>query len=398
MPFMNRVFPAAAALAVAGSLILAGCDQQQQGGGMPPMGPVEVGVVTIQPQRVDLTSTLTGRVIPVRRAEIRPQVSGLITEVLFTQGALVKIGDPLFRIDDAPYKAAVDAASAAVARAEAGLELARLSERRYAELVRTSATSRQTYDDAVATRKQAEAEVASAKASLAAAEVDLKRTLIVSPIDGRIGRSSVSQGALVRFDQTDYLAVVHQMDPIYVDVNQSSAELLRLKADMGKGTLADVDSGSAKVRLTLEDNSAYDQVGEMKLAEAVVSTSTGTVTLRTLFPNPQERLLPGMFVRAMVQVGVDEQGLLVPQRGITRSPTGDGTAMVVNAEGKVEPRKVTADRTVGDAWLVTAGISAGDRVIVDGLQKIQPGMPVVPVDAGATAANAAPPSAPATAQ
>ncbi|TDP44407.1 membrane fusion protein (multidrug efflux system) [Zavarzinia compransoris] len=359
---------------------------------MPPMGPVEVGVVTITPQRVDLTSTLSGRVIPVRRAEIRPQVSGLITDVLFTQGALVKPGDPLFQIDPAPYKATADAATAAVARAEAGLEIARLNERRYAELVRTSATSRQSYDDAVATRKQAEAEVASAKASLAAAQVDLGRTLIVSPIAGRIGLASVSQGALVRFDQQEALAIVHQMDPIYVDVNQSSAELLRLKADMARGALSDVEPGSAKVRLILEDGSAYDQEGEMKLAEGVVSTSTGTVTLRSLFPNPKEQLLPGMFVRATVQVGVDDKGLLVPQRGITRSPTGDGVAMVVNAKGEVEARKVTADRAVGDAWLVTEGIAAGDKVIIDGLQRIQPGMPVKPVEGATAAAADAPPA------
>ncbi|PWR20760.1 efflux RND transporter periplasmic adaptor subunit [Zavarzinia compransoris] len=393
MPFNKRVLSAATALAVAGSLFLAGCDQQQQqGGGMPPMGPVEVGVVTITPQRVDLTSTLSGRVIPVRRAEIRPQVSGLITDVLFTQGALVKPGDPLFQIDPAPYKATADAATAAVARAEAGLEIARLNERRYAELVRTSATSRQSYDDAVATRKQAEAEVASAKASLAAAQVDLGRTLIVSPIAGRIGLASVSQGALVRFDQQEALAIVHQMDPIYVDVNQSSAELLRLKADMARGALSDVEPGSAKVRLILEDGSAYDQEGEMKLAEGVVSTSTGTVTLRSLFPNPKEQLLPGMFVRATVQVGVDDKGLLVPQRGITRSPTGDGVAMVVNAKGEVEARKVTADRAVGDAWLVTEGIAAGDKVIIDGLQRIQPGMPVKPVEGATAAAADAPPA------
>lgn len=389
MSFMKRVSLVAVSLAVAASFTLSGCDQssQQQGGGMPDMGPAEVGVVTIAPARVALTSDLSGRVVPVRRAEIRPQVNGLITDVQFREGAEVKAGDPLYQIDAAPYQAAVDAALAAQAKAEAGVDLARLDERRYAELVRTNATSRQNYDNAVAVLKQAQADLAAAKASLAAAQVELERTHILAPITGRIGRSAVSQGALVKLDQDVTLSTIQQLDPIFVDLTQSNAELLRLKADMARGQLSGVEAGSAKVTLTLEDGSTYELPGELKFSEAVVSESTGSVTLRALFPNPDERLLPGMFVRAKVEVGVEEQGILVPQRGITRSPTGKGTALVVNDKGEVEAREVTAERTVGDAWLVTSGIAAGDKVIVEGLQRIQPGMPVKAVAPTASAAQ-----------
>ncbi|WP_165837739.1 efflux RND transporter periplasmic adaptor subunit [Zavarzinia aquatilis] len=388
---MKRVSLVAGSMAVSASFLLSACDQpsQQQGGGMPPMGPVEVGVVAIAPSRVVLTSDLSGRVVPVRRAEIRPQVNGLITDVQFREGAEVKAGDPLYQIDAAPYQAAVDAALAAQAKAEAGVDLARLDERRYAELVRTNATSRQNYDNAVAVLKQAQADLAAAKATLAAAQVDLERTHILAPITGRIGRSAVSQGALVKVDQDMTLSTIQQLDPIFVDLTQSNAELLRLKADMARGQLSGVEAGSAKVTLTLEDGSAYELPGELKFSEAVVSESTGSVTLRALFPNPDERLLPGMFVRAKVEVGVEEQGILVPQRGITRTPTGQGTALVVNDKGEVEARQVVAERTVGDAWLVTSGIVAGDKVIVEGLQKIQPGMPVKVVEPTASATPAA---------
>ncbi|PWR19298.1 efflux transporter periplasmic adaptor subunit [Zavarzinia aquatilis] len=391
MSFMKRVSLVAGSMAVSASFLLSACDQpsQQQGGGMPPMGPVEVGVVAIAPSRVVLTSDLSGRVVPVRRAEIRPQVNGLITDVQFREGAEVKAGDPLYQIDAAPYQAAVDAALAAQAKAEAGVDLARLDERRYAELVRTNATSRQNYDNAVAVLKQAQADLAAAKATLAAAQVDLERTHILAPITGRIGRSAVSQGALVKVDQDMTLSTIQQLDPIFVDLTQSNAELLRLKADMARGQLSGVEAGSAKVTLTLEDGSAYELPGELKFSEAVVSESTGSVTLRALFPNPDERLLPGMFVRAKVEVGVEEQGILVPQRGITRTPTGQGTALVVNDKGEVEARQVVAERTVGDAWLVTSGIVAGDKVIVEGLQKIQPGMPVKVVEPTASATPAA---------
>lgn len=378
MPFHKRVSVAASTLALSVSLFLVACDQQQgqQGGGMPPMGPAEVGVVTIAPSRVVLTSELSGRTAAFRVAEIRPQVDGIITERLFEEGAAVKAGNPLYQIDPASYQAAVDSAQAALARADAGVDVARLDERRYAELVRTNATSRQNYDNAVAVLKRAQADVASAKASLAAAQINLDRARILAPISGRIGRSSVTQGALVNANQATALASIQQLDPINVDLTQSSAEMLRLKADMARGLLSGVEGGSAKVTLVLEDGSTYDQPGVLKFSEAVVNESTGSVTLRAQFPNKDERLLPGMFVRAIVEVGVDEQGILVPQRGVTRSPTGEGTALVVNDKGEAEARKVVADRVIGDAWLVTAGIAAGDKVIVEGLQHVQPGMPV----------------------
>lgn len=389
MSFMKRVSLVAGPLAVAALFTLSACDQssQQQGGGMPPMGPAEVGVVTIAPSRVVLTSELSGRTAAFRVAEIRPQVDGIITERLFEEGAAVKAGDPLYQIDPASYQAAVDSAQAALARADAGVDVARLDERRYAELVRTNATSRQNYDNAVAVLKRAQADVASAKASLAAAQINLDRARILAPISGRIGRSSVTQGALVNANQAAALASIQQLDPINVDLTQSSAEMLRLKADMARGLLSGVDGGSAKVTLVLEDGSTYDQPGVLKFSEAVVNESTGSVTLRAQFPNKDERLLPGMFVRAIVEVGVDEQGILVPQRGITRSPTGEGTALVVNDKGEAEARKVVADRVIGDAWLVTAGIAAGDKVIVEGLQHVQPGMPVKAVAPTAAAAQ-----------
>ncbi len=389
MPFHKRVSVAASTLALSVSLFLAACDQQQgqQGGGMPPMGPAEVGVVTIAPSRVVLTSELSGRTAAFRVAEIRPQVDGIITERLFEEGAAVKAGDPLYQIDPASYQAAVDSAQAALARAEAGVDVARLDERRYAELVRTNATSRQNYDNAVAVLKQAQADVASAKAALAAAQINLGRAHILAPISGRIGRSSVTQGALVNANQVTALASIQQLDPINVDLTQSSAEMLRLKADMARGLLSGVDAGNAKVTLVLEDGSTYDQPGVLKFSEAVVNESTGSVTLRAQFPNKDERLLPGMFVRAIVEVGVDEQGILVPQRGVTRSPTGEGTALVVNEKGEAEARKVVADRAIGDAWLVTAGIAAGDKVIVEGLQHVQPGMPVKAVAPTASVAQ-----------
>ncbi|MFZ2872423.1 MAG: efflux RND transporter periplasmic adaptor subunit [Zavarzinia sp.] len=389
MPIHKRVSVAASTLALSVSLFLTACDQQQgqQGGGMPPMGPAEVGVVAIAPSRVVLTSELSGRTAAFRVAEIRPQVDGIITGRLFEEGAAVKAGDPLYQIDPASYQAAVDSAQAALARAEAGVDVARLNERRYAELVRTNATSRQNYDNAVAVLKQAQADVASAKASLAAAQINLQRAHILAPISGRIGRSSVTQGALVNANQATALASIQQLDPIYVDLTQSSAEMLRLKADMARGLLSGVDAGSAKVTLVLEDGSTYDQPGVLKFSEAVVNESTGSVTLRALFPNKDERLLPGMFVRAIVEVGVDEQGILVPQRGVTRSPTGEGSALVVNDKGEAEARKVVADRVIGDAWLVTSGIAAGDKVIVEGLQHVQPGMPVKAVAPTAAAAQ-----------
>ncbi|MCW0181858.1 MAG: efflux RND transporter periplasmic adaptor subunit [Zavarzinia sp.] len=389
MPIHKRVSVAASTLALSVSLFLTACDQQQgqQGGGMPPMGPAEVGVVAIAPSRVVLTSELSGRTAAFRVAEIRPQVDGIITGRLFEEGAAVKAGDPLYQIDPASYQAAVDSAQAALARAEAGVDVARLDERRYAELVRTNATSRQNYDNAVAVLKQAQADVASAKAALAAAQINLQRAHILAPISGRIGRSSVTQGALVNANQATALASIQQLDPIYVDLTQSSAEMLRLKADMARGLLSGVDAGSAKVTLVLEDGSTYDQPGVLKFSEAVVNESTGSVTLRALFPNKDERLLPGMFVRAIVEVGVDEQGILVPQRGVTRSPTGEGSALVVNDKGEAEARKVVADRAIGDAWLVTSGIAAGDKVIVEGLQHVQPGMPVKAVAPTAAAAQ-----------
>ncbi len=382
-----------AAVALAGVTALAGCDQQQQGG-MPPQGPAKVGIVTLEAQAVPITRELSGRTAAFQVAEIRPQVDGLITSLLFEEGAEVAAGAPLYQIDPATYQAAVDSAEAALARAEATLEVARLSEKRYAALVQTSAVSRQNYDDAVAARKQAEADVAAAKASLAAAKINLDRAEIKSPIAGRIGRSAVTRGALVTTNQASALATVQQLDPIYVDVTQSSADLLRLKAAMADGKLTGVDPDNAKVTLVLEDGSTYPLQGTLKFSETLVAEGTGTVTLRAVFPNPKAQLLPGMFVRAVVQVGIDEHGILAPQQGITRTPTGKASALVVEADGTAGARIVIADQAVGDKWLITDGLKPGDKLIVDGLQKVRPGAKVDPVPATLAASGA--PTGPAT--
>ncbi|WP_329605383.1 efflux RND transporter periplasmic adaptor subunit [Zavarzinia marina] len=400
MPMPSRVplSIAFSAVLLAGALTLAGCDEQQAGGGggMPGMGgPMPVGVVAIEAAPVTITSELSGRTAAYRIAEIRPQVDGIITERLFEEGAEVAAGDPLYQIDPVTYQAMVDAAEASLARAEAGVEIARLDEKRYRQLVKTNAVSRQNYDDAVAALKQAQADLAAARASLSTARINLDRARIIAPIPGRIGRSTVTQGALVTANQATALATIQQLDPIYVDVTQSSAELLRVKAEMASGRLTGVNAESAEVTLFLEDGSTYGVKGRLKFSEATVDEGTGAVTLRAVFPNPDQRLLPGMFVRAEIQLGVDPQGLLVPQQGITRTPTGQASAMVVGEGDKVEPRVVVADRAIGDKWLVTSGLKPGDRVIVDGLQKIHPGAEVTPVPAGATAQNGAPATAPA---
>ncbi|MCF4165719.1 efflux RND transporter periplasmic adaptor subunit [Zavarzinia compransoris] len=398
MPSRVPLSIAFSAVLLAGALTLAGCDEQQAGGGggMPGMGgPMPVGVVAIEAAPVTITSELSGRTAAYRIAEIRPQVDGIITERLFEEGAEVAAGDPLYQIDPVTYQAMVDAAEASLARAEAGVEIARLDEKRYRQLVKTNAVSRQNYDDAVAALKQAQADLAAARASLSTARINLDRARIIAPIPGRIGRSTVTQGALVTANQATALATIQQLDPIYVDVTQSSAELLRVKAEMASGRLTGVNAESAEVTLFLEDGSTYGVKGRLKFSEATVDEGTGAVTLRAVFPNPDQRLLPGMFVRAEIQLGVDPQGLLVPQQGITRTPTGQASAMVVGEGDKVEPRVVVADRAIGDKWLVTSGLKPGDRVIVDGLQKIHPGAEVTPVPAGATAQNGAPATAPA---
>lgn len=363
------------ALAVSVCLALAACQQKDSapdGGHAGPGAPMEVGVVTLQPQSVTLATELPGRTTPYLIAEVRPQVGGILLNRLFEEGREVKAGQPLYQIDPAPYRATL-------ARAEASLESARLLSERYERLIEKKAISQQDYDDARSQYLQA-------KASADTANIDLGYTRIVAPISGRIGRSSVTQGALLTTNQTTALATVQQLDPIYVDVVQPSTSILGLKEDLAAGRLKSAGNGQAEVRLELENGKPYSHAGKLQFSEVSVDQGTGAVTLRAVFPNPDGTLLPGMFVRAQLQQGVREGALLVPQRGITRNNAGQATALVVGEGDKVEMRQVTTERTVGDAWLVSAGLNAGDRVIVDGVQvmgqNLQPGMQVKAVPAG----------------
>jgi membrane fusion protein (multidrug efflux system) len=372
---------AAAAIA---ALPLAGCDSAHGAHGMAGMPPPVVGVVTVEPQPVVVTSELPGRTSPYQVSEVRPQVSGIIKARLFTEGSNVRAGEPLYQIDPAPYKAAYDSQAAALAKAQANLATVRLKAQRYADLVKINAVSKQDYDDAVALAQQAEADVASAKAALETARINLGYTKVAAPISGRIGPSAVTAGALVTANQTTNLATLQTLDPIYVDVTQSSAELLRLKQQIALGGLDGAGADRAKVKLILEDGSTYPWEGELKVSDVTVDPSTGAVTLRAVFPNPKSVLLPGMFVRAVVNEAATQKAILAPQRGVSRDPQGHATAFVVNAAGKVEVRVLQAPRTVGDSWLVTSGLNPGDRLIVEGVQKVQPGMPVQVAPAAAT--------------
>jgi membrane fusion protein (multidrug efflux system) len=382
--------------ALAGTLGLGGCGNQTSAGAGPAsMPPPEVGVVVINPQPVTLTRELSGRTSPLLIAEVRPQVGGIIRERLFAEGSKVKAGEVLYRIDPATYQVALESAMAALTRAEANLIPARLKEQRLAELVAIKAVSKQDYDDVQAALKQAEADVAVSKAALEGARINLDYTRITAPISGRIGRSAITVGALVTANQAAPLATIQQIDHLYVDVTQTTAELLRLQKHLTSGALTNHAAGSAKVKLLLEDGTVYPYEGTLKFSDVTVNQSTGSVTLRTVFPNPEQLLLPGMFVRAVVEEGVNEQAILVPQRGVTRDLKGEAMVMLVGAEEKVEPRGIKVSRTVGDNWLVNEGLRAGDRVILEGIQKARPGTVVkaLPFGGSPAAASPQPPSA-----
>jgi membrane fusion protein (multidrug efflux system) len=375
-------------------LLLAGCGKSKSAGQKPPAGPPEVGVITIQPQRAAITTELPGRTSAFLVAEVRPQVSGIIQKRVFTEGSDVKAGQLLYQIDPATYQAAFASARAAEARAEANLLPARLKEERYKELVKIKAVSQQDYENAYASLKQAEADVASAKAAVETARINLAYTRVTAPISGRIGKSTVTDGALVTASQTAPLATIQQLGSMHVDITQSSSELLRLQQSLASGQLSKGGAASAKVKLLLENGAAYPIDGTLKFSDVTVDPSTGSVTLRSLFANPKQTLLPGMFVRAIVQEGVKDQAILVPQRGVTRNPAGNAMVMLVGAEEKVEPRIIKADRTVGDSWLVSEGLKSGDRVILEGIQKARPGTQVKAVPFGSKPADAPSAAAP----
>ena len=362
------------------AFVMSGCDKPAAPGGPPKMPPQDVGVVTVVPRTVELVTELPGRTTAYRVAEVRPQVSGVILERLFTEGSEVKEGEQLYQIDPATYQAAFDSASAAVAKAEAAADIARLMVERRKKLAANDVISKEAYDDVVAALKQADAGVAAAKASLETARVDLEYTKVMSPISGRIGRSSVTEGALVTARQATALATVQQLDPIYVDITQSSTELLRLQREVAAGHIKTVDGGHATATLSFEDGSPYPHEGKIQFAEVSVDEDTASVTLRAVFPNPEAQLLPGMFVRAKVSEGVRENAILVPQKGVTRNPRGEPTALLVGPSNTVEQRVLKIDRSYGDQWLVTSGIIPGDRVILEGLQKTAPGREVNPVE------------------
>lgn len=339
-----------------------------------PPPPPAVTVEVLETESVTLSRELPGRVNPFVMAEVRPQVTGIVEERLFAEGGMVEAGEPLYQLDDAMYRADVNSARASLARAEAALELARSNAERTAGLFESNAVSQQERDDAVAALRQAEADVGYAEAALASSELRLDYSRIVSPISGRIGKSSVTRGALVTANQPAALATVQQLDPIYVDLTWSSREWLELKMALAAGNLQGTDE--LPVTLLLEDGSRYEHPGKIAFSEVTVDPTTGSFDVRVVVPNPDHLLLPGMYVRAVVSNGVRENAILVPQQGVARGPSGNTTAMVVGADDVVEQRPVEVRRTVGDKWLVEAGLSAGDQVVVEGLQMLQPGAQV----------------------
>jgi membrane fusion protein (multidrug efflux system) len=348
-------------LAVLGLVLLTGCGHKAP---PPAPPPPKVSVVTVQAQAVPITTELPGRVTGYRTADVRPQVNGIILKRLFVEGVDVKAGQQLYQIDPAPYQATYDSAVAADASARA------LSER-YKPLVEANAVSKQDYDNAVASHLQAQAAVETAR-------INLIYTRVLSPITGRIGRSLITEGALVTANQASVLATVQQLDPVYVDVTQPTTTLLRLQREAAAGLLKQNEAGKAQVRVRLEDGSDYAHPGTMEFSEVTVDEGTGSVTLRALMPNPERLLLPGMFVREEIQEGVRQGAVLAPQQGISHDQKGEPNALVVGADNTVELRTLKTDRAVGDQWLVTSGLKPGDRVIVEGIQLAKPGAKVVP--------------------
>ncbi|MBF4176828.1 efflux RND transporter periplasmic adaptor subunit [Lelliottia nimipressuralis] len=363
------------------SALLAGCDgsdNAQQGAQVP-----QVTVFVVKSAPLAVTTELPGRTDAFRVAEVRPQVSGIILRRNFVEGSDVKAGDSLYQIDPATYQAAYDSAKGELVKAEAAANIAHLTVKRYVPLVGTQYVSRQEYDQAVANARQADASVTAAQAGVETARINLAYTKVSSPINGRIGKSSVTEGALVTNGQASALATVQQLDPIYVDVTQSSNDFMQLKqSSLQKG------DGTSSVQLLMENGQPYAEKGTLQFSDVTVDESTGSITLRAVFPNPKHMLLPGMFVRARIDEGVQPNAILVPQQGVTRTPRGDATVLVVNAKEQVETRSVVAPQAIGDRWLITNGLKEGDRVIISGLQKVHPGATVVATpDSAATKAS-----------
>ena len=389
--------PALTACALATSLALVGCSKDpkdaQQAGAAQQMPPTEVGVLVAQPQSVEQSVELSGRTTAFEISEVRPQTSGVVLKRLFTEGSYVREGQALYEIDSRTNRASLDSSRAALTRQQAQLNVLRVKEGRYRQLVGSNAISKQEYDDIVAQVKLAEADVAATQAEVRNAEINLGYSTVRAPISGQTNRSTVTAGALVTANQAEPLVTIQRLDPIYVDINQSSAELLRLRQQLSQGSLN--SSNNTKVKLKLEDGSYYPVEGRLAFSEASVNPETGTVTLRAVFPNSNHLLLPGMFATAQIVQGVIPNAILIPQAAISRTPTGQAMAMIVNAKGIVEQRPVTTVGTQGSNWIVTEGLQTGDKVIVDGVAKVKPDQQVVakpyqPQGAAPQAAPAAP--------
>ena len=389
--------PALTACALATSLALVGCSKDpkdaQQAGAAQQMPPTEVGVLVAQPQSVEQSVELSGRTTAFEISEVRPQTSGVVLKRLFTEGSYVREGQALYEIDSRTNRASLDSSRAALTRQQAQLNVLRVKEGRYRQLVGSNAISKQEYDDIVAQVKLAEADVAATQAEVRNAEINLGYSTVRAPISGQTNRSTVTAGALVTASQAEPLVTIQRLDPIYVDINQSSAELLRLRQQLSQGSLN--SSNNTKVKLKLEDGSYYPVEGRLAFSDASVNPETGTVTLRAVFPNSNHLLLPGMFATAQIVQGVIPNAILIPQAAISRTPTGQAMAMIVNAKGIVEPRPVTTVGTQGSNWIVTEGLQTGDKVIVDGVAKVKADQQVVakpyqPQGAAPQAAPAAP--------
>ncbi len=361
---------AASALALA----LSGCGKKAAG--PPPMGPPVVGYVTVQPQAVTLTTELPGRTSAYLTSDVRPQVNGIVQSRLFVEGADVRKGQALYQIDPAPYRAALDQAKAQLQNAQANLATLKVKAERYGDLVKINAVSKQDEDDAEAAYKQGLAVAAQNRAAVASAAINLGYTRVTAPISGRIGRSLVTPGALVQAGQATALATIQTLDPIYVDVSQSADQLLALKRALQGGQLSGGGPAGARVRLMLQDGTAYPHEGALRFSEVTVDPATGSVTLRAQFPNPDRLLLPGLFVRAVIVEGVQPNGILAPQPAVSRDEKGRATAFVVGPDGKAEARILTTTQAVGGSWLVTGGLKPGDHLILQGLMNVHPGAQV----------------------
>lgn len=358
-------------------LFLTGCDRNPQKPSQMPAA--EVAFITVKTQPLTLTAELPGRTSAHLVAEIRPQVSGILQKQLFIEGSNVKAGQILYSIDPAPFETALRNAKAALSKAEAVLPAVRARVQRFQGLVAARAVSQQDYDDALAALRQAEAELEYWRAQVETARINLGYTKIIAPISGRIGRSSVTEGALVTAYQPQPLSVIQQLSPIYVDVPQSTVELMMLRERLEKGQIKSTEQTRNSVRLRLENGSFYDETGTFRFQDVTVDQATGSVILRMEFLNARHILLPGMFVKAVIQEGIKEDAILVPQQAVTRTPKGEPMVMLVNEQGGVEPRIIQVERPVGDKWHVLSGLNPGDRIVIEGIQRIRPGMPVKPV-------------------